>query len=111
MELKEIYAILISSGITIMSIIFVYLLNIIIKNIAAKRGKKIETLKINEIVNLVMDAENILGKGQGAAKLAYVLQKLNLKQTDKKAIKKINEVHSILKTAKNNIIENKEGNK
>lgn len=103
MEFKEIFPVLISSGITVLGIIFLYLINFLIKNFSKKYDKNIKTLKLEEIVTLVLDAEKKLGKGQGSAKLAYVLTKLGKKIDDKKAVKKVNEVHSILKTAKNKI--------
>lgn len=103
MELKEIYTVLISSGITVLGIIILYFVNFLIKNFAKKYDKNIKTLKLDEIVALVLDAEKKMGKGQGSAKLAYVLTKLGKKIDDKKAIKKVNEVHQVLKTAKNKL--------
>lgn len=74
------------------AIILLYILsNYIIRLIGNKSTNK-KDLNLEELINTIIEAEQKLGKGQGKAKLLYVLNKLNYKENNKKVIKKINEV-------------------
>lgn len=101
---QETTQILINAAITMLSIAIIFILNILIKLYNRKHGKNIPTLNTNEIIERIIEAEKILGKGQGVAKLNYVLGKLG--KHDKKTEKKVNEIHAILKTGKETL-ENK----
>lgn len=98
---QETLNIIINAAITILAIVIVYIINIIIKRYNTKHKKDIPTLENIDIVKNVIEAEKILGKGQGIAKLNYVLGKLG--KHDKKTEKKVNEIHAILKTGKETI--------
>lgn len=96
MEL-ETSKILINAAITLGSVLLIFIANITIKYINRKHGKNIPTLETDEIIQRILEAEKILGKGQGAAKLNYVLNKLGKK--DKKTTNRVNEIHGILNSA------------
>lgn len=92
---KETLTIIANAAITIISILIVYFVNLAIKRYNKKHGKNIPTMENIEIIEKIIEAEFLLGKGQGTAKLNYVLGKLGKK--DKKTINKVNEIHSVIK--------------
>lgn len=74
------------------------IIRIALYSLKAKAKHKKDKHTITDITKMVIDAEKMLGKAQGTAKLQYVQTKLNDKT--KKTTNKINDTVEVINTIK-----------